>query len=523
MKISVFSRWLVRLPAWIDWVFIGILIAGFIVVCLPLLGLNSLDFDEGFSAYLARFDPLAIAHYTALDVHPPLYYIVLHYWGQIFGTDVAVLRMLSVAWSGVALLFGFLIARLAFGRVSAWIAPILMAVSPLIFHYSQIMRMYTMALAISLAATYILLRLSRSSKSQKRKILWVLYGLLVTAGMWTNYFTALIWVAHFIWLVYEKRQGGARGKKLLKQLFHSGWLKSVSLAVILYIPWMPALIYRFIEVQSSGFWIKPLSMDTLASTVTMAAVYHPAARTTGWYVVAILTLVAAAIIGGVRLHKKLNKDQRQAFHLLAASAGLPILLLIAMSLPPFQSSYVYRYVLTAIGIGTLVIGIIFVKAPFSVWKRALLVWIVFVLGIVGSAQAIRAGNQNLDIGQITMVGQAITDIYKRPGKTAIVVRSAYNYYAASAYEQSDKAKIYFIFNEQLGKIGSTRMLYDHPEARGIQNMSSFLNEHSNVWILSGDQVTANQPPAKGWHRGHSITKYDPESGKPGTYAVEYYR
>jgi 4-amino-4-deoxy-L-arabinose transferase-like glycosyltransferase len=523
MKTSVLYRWFTRLPSWIDWIYIVVLIAAFVAIIMPLLGLNSLDFDEGFSAYLARFDPLAIAHYTALDVHPPLYYVILHYWGVVFGTSVPVLRLLSVMWSAIAILFGFLFVRRAFGRVSAWIAPLLLAVSPLFFHYTQIMRMYTMALAICMAATYVLLIISRTKAAQKRKTLWLVYALLVAAGMWTNYFTALVWATHLLWLLYEWRLRGIKTNRLLQTTVRSGWFKAVALAIVLYIPWLPALIYRYLQVQGSGFWIKPLSMDTLASTVTMATVYKSAANTTAWFVVAIVLIIVGAIIGSRRLLRSLPAAQRPAFRLLAACASLPIVLLCIMSLPPLQSSYVYRYVLTAIGIGALVMGVIFVKAPFALWKRTALVIIVLGLGVIGCAQAVKAGNQNLDVGQITMVGQAISDIYNTPDHAPILVRSAYNYYAAAAYEQPNKGKIYYIFNEQLGKIGSTRMLYDYPEARGVQDTNAFLRDHKRFWILSGDHTIANTTPDQGWHKGRSVTEYDPESGKAGTYAVEYYR
>jgi hypothetical protein len=292
---------------------------------------------------------------------------------------------------------------------------------------------------------------------------------------------------------------------------------------VLYIPWLPALIYRYLQVQGSGFWIKPLSMDTLASTVTMATVYKSAANTTAWFVVAIVLIIVGAIIGSRRLLRSLPATQRPAFRLLAACASLPILLLCIMSLPPLQSSYVYRYVLTAIGVGALVMAVVFTKASFAVWQRAVLIITVLGLGVIGCAQAVRAGNQNLDVGQITMVGQAITDIYSTQSHAPILVRSAYNYYAAAAYEQPAKGKIYYIFNEQLGKIGSTRMLYDYPEARGVQNTNAFLHDHKRFWILSGEHTIANTTPAPGWQKGRSLTEYDPASGKAGTYAVEYYR
>ncbi|MBC8252427.1 MAG: hypothetical protein H8E35_00165, partial [Ardenticatenia bacterium] len=49
------------------------------------LGGQSLWADEGNSVALARAGLAEIAARTALDIHPPLYYWLLHGWIQLFG------------------------------------------------------------------------------------------------------------------------------------------------------------------------------------------------------------------------------------------------------------------------------------------------------------------------------------------------------------------------------------------------------------------------------------------------------
>src|SRR6266851_3852750 len=50
------------------------------------LGTQSLWYDESVSLFIARQPiPELIAH-TAGDVHPPLYYLLLHFWLQVAGT-----------------------------------------------------------------------------------------------------------------------------------------------------------------------------------------------------------------------------------------------------------------------------------------------------------------------------------------------------------------------------------------------------------------------------------------------------
>ncbi|MFJ4248603.1 hypothetical protein [Pseudomonas sp. NPDC089741] len=42
-------------------------------------------YDEAYSLLLAREAPARIWALTALDVHPPLYYVLLHYWILLWG------------------------------------------------------------------------------------------------------------------------------------------------------------------------------------------------------------------------------------------------------------------------------------------------------------------------------------------------------------------------------------------------------------------------------------------------------
>ncbi|MCS7001252.1 MAG: hypothetical protein NZ518_00235, partial [Dehalococcoidia bacterium] len=44
------------------------------------LGGQSLWYDEGFSVFLARHAVADIIRLTAGDIHPPLYYVLLHGW-----------------------------------------------------------------------------------------------------------------------------------------------------------------------------------------------------------------------------------------------------------------------------------------------------------------------------------------------------------------------------------------------------------------------------------------------------------
>ena len=61
------------------------------------LDAQSFWYDEGNSARIAERSLQLIIEGAAGDIHPPLYYLALHFWRAAFGDTEAALRLLSVA------------------------------------------------------------------------------------------------------------------------------------------------------------------------------------------------------------------------------------------------------------------------------------------------------------------------------------------------------------------------------------------------------------------------------------------
>ncbi|MEA3460120.1 MAG: glycosyltransferase family 39 protein, partial [Chloroflexota bacterium] len=106
---------------------------------------QSLWADEGNSVALAGRDLATIARNAARDIHPPLYYWLLHFWVMAFGKSEIAVRSLS-ALLGTALVYlTFLLGCRLFGRRVGLAAALLSALSPFQVYYSQEARMYILA------------------------------------------------------------------------------------------------------------------------------------------------------------------------------------------------------------------------------------------------------------------------------------------------------------------------------------------------------------------------------------------
>lgn len=97
----------------------------------------------------------------ATDSHPPLYFLILNVWRHVFGEGDLAARGLSVAFSLVAIVLLYDVARLLHGPTVGLWAALLMALAGVQIQYAQEARNYTMVLALMLGACDALVRIGQ--------------------------------------------------------------------------------------------------------------------------------------------------------------------------------------------------------------------------------------------------------------------------------------------------------------------------------------------------------------------------
>ncbi|MDP2728487.1 MAG: glycosyltransferase family 39 protein, partial [Dehalococcoidia bacterium] len=120
------------------------------------LGSQSLWVDEGISVLFSSKAPADLVQsIIAEDLHPPVYYIVLHYWMALAGSSEFALRFLSAAMGLIVIPAIYQLTRCLLlvgrrprlGAAPVWgggLAATLVAVSPFLVYYSQEARNYMM-------------------------------------------------------------------------------------------------------------------------------------------------------------------------------------------------------------------------------------------------------------------------------------------------------------------------------------------------------------------------------------------
>lgn len=161
-----------------------------------LISLNqSLWLDEATTARVVQQNYYLdiIKKFSPYDFHPPLYYLFMKFWTNIFGYSEISLRMPSVIFSLVAGWIIFLIGKgIKNEKIGFW-AMIFFLFNPLIIYYSQEARMYMMATMFLTLGLYWFLKVKNLKLAIKNLLLTNLFFSLAFLTFYGSiFFTAAI-------------------------------------------------------------------------------------------------------------------------------------------------------------------------------------------------------------------------------------------------------------------------------------------------------------------------------------------
>jgi len=471
--------------------FIGLAI--FAAIALGNVARASIWFDEAFSAYLVQFSYWEIVQFTSEDVHPPLYYWLLKTWSMLFGTTELALRSLSIAMGAVSIALSYILARRFFGRLVAGVSLLFMILSPTIIRYSDEARMYTLASVIVLLATFLLLK----ATTTRKRGWWVVYGVMVSLGMWTHYFTAVAWLAHWVW-----RKLVTKGK-----FFTKDWLLAHIVAVALFLPWVPFFVIQIASVQQ-GFWIGPVGLDTVTNYFAHFFYYLQHGQVLGWFAVPLLVVVTLIIVLTRRVYRALNAQEKRQYLLIASLAWAAPVILFVLSLPPLSSVFVERYLVPSITVTSIFFAVVLVigtRRWRPIW-RVTPVLLVVAMMVAGIVNVYTYGNFNKNSNTHVLTGEVVEMIQQEePDGVPIVAESPWVFYEAIFYA-TDEHPIYFIDESTEYVYGSLAMLRDRDQHK-ITDFKAFTEENPIIWYIGNTNEEQVPPYGDGWIELKTVGAY----------------
>ena len=119
------------------------LAAAIIAVQIGLIFNTNLWFDEAYTVSMIRHPVSEILSITAVDVHPPLYYLLLKAFCAVFGNSIPIIKLFSVLGSAGTLLLGCFPLRKRFGAKTAFWFVLIFAAIPYAFYFAVQPRSYS--------------------------------------------------------------------------------------------------------------------------------------------------------------------------------------------------------------------------------------------------------------------------------------------------------------------------------------------------------------------------------------------
>lgn len=172
----------------------------------------------------------------------PLYYAIARIWMEWLGSDLSAMRSLSVVTS----LFVFpalywLCIELFIQPLTAWIAIMLMAVSPFHVYYAQEVREYSLWTVIILVMSAALLRAIRV----QTKTAWSMYSLSIVSALYTLVLSIPLIIAHAIYIFIDRTYT----RKIVTPL------KALSLGIGFCLPWLAFTLINRSQTENTSAWM----------------------------------------------------------------------------------------------------------------------------------------------------------------------------------------------------------------------------------------------------------------------------
>ncbi|MBD5452826.1 MAG: hypothetical protein HDR30_00670 [Lachnospiraceae bacterium] len=353
----------------LGWLFIAVsfvMLANSVRLCFS----RDIWYDELFTIGMIEHSYGEFIHFTAQDVHPPLYYAITKGIVDLCkliipsADTIVMAKIVSVIPYYLLLIYALVFLRRRFGAFTAGAFTFCIIAMPQMSAYTVEIRMYGWALLFVTAAFFHAYEMICDKNcSCGHYIALTLYGL---AAAYTQYFACvaviMIYVSLLIWFFIryrlERREAAAGNitvtpvRDLHKSL--KKWVVCVAVSVIGYLPWLFVLLSQ-IQAVRENYWILPLTWRSIGGCVKF--LMKPAFSTEQVNVaLAVILFLLYLTLLAERAYQTWKRDEDKNVKLenfYYAAAGCIVLcglvgfgFLASIVIRPI---FVYRYMIPAMG------------------------------------------------------------------------------------------------------------------------------------------------------------------------------
>ena len=459
-----------------------IIILGIIFILLAAFH-EDIWFDESYSVAIANHSFSEIWTITGNDVHPPLYYWMLHIIELIFGSNVIIYRLFSVLAIAILGIIGYTHIRKDFGEKVGILYSFLTFFLPVMSTYSQEVRMYSWAclfVTIMSIYGYRIYRLIKENKEKEKEETWkktqlknvIIFGIFSIFCCYTHYYSLVTaFVVNLVLLIYliKKRKESAN-------VFRNFIILGI-IQVVLYIPWLFYLVGQMQHV-GGGFWIT-LGLSTAVEVPSfqfkrqLDTVFSFNAQT----IIALVASILMYIYIAFRIYKaKKNKEEIKPGILAIGLYVTIILLMLIMSL--VQPILFSRYLLVLTGPYIFFLAYFMAKESKKI-VTAVICLIILVLGTMSNIENININYDESNMKQIEYLRENIKPediiVYSNIGNGGVI----------AAFFPENKQ---YFYNGAHWDVEEAYKAYG-PGMETIYNYEDILKDyHGRIWLIDSENM-----------------------------------
>ena len=334
------------------------------ILCITMLLLyicqnQAVHWDEAYTYRLVtKFSVVDMINETALDIHPPLYYLLLKLCTSIFGTGLIVFKSFSVLCVTATMFLSVVIIKKRWGTGTAVLFNMVCALGPQLVYYAVDVRMYSLQLFFVTCSALLANEIFHLNRIRD----WVLFTVMALGGAYTHYFAivplAIIYGFLLLWAILYCKTAIKR------------FVCCCFATVMGYLPWLIVLLKSF-KAQGTTGEVNLLSVDIrgLVEWLFSTDIDLSVGMTVVLFFVAVITLI---------LQWKHLKKVDLLFQIMCATnliISYFICLLIASMSEHFWDN---RYIYGALGLFWLFIFIrLLQQKKGTFW--GLLVWLLMIV------------------------------------------------------------------------------------------------------------------------------------------------
>lgn len=266
-----------------------IIVAAIVVISFVLrmydIGANGFNRDELSTLQYAGENLGAMLRGTDLDVHPPFYYVILHFWMLAFGQGEVAVRTLSAVMGTAVTWLAYVVGRRLINTTAGLFAAVIIAFLPPHIYYSQLARMYELLMICVLLSAWA----AAEFAIRPRFLTAAAYVFSATSMIYTQYTSVFFILALSAFFLAIKLRVSPRAAWVGH--FAMWFLLHVAV-LLLYSPWLSTAIRQTQGLQA-GFWVARESMTRYMGGLFL--IFSGTTRYPASYVLAVFLFLTSAV------------------------------------------------------------------------------------------------------------------------------------------------------------------------------------------------------------------------------------